>query len=288
MIEPGSFHASVQRLFKKGIRYSTVIDVGCADAHFFLELFSMGLFPEAVPLNVDVNRLYEGSLKAIKEVAGGDYRISALSDSVGEIEVTESVHPYWSSIRPEDDPYWSRLNGLVKGKIKVPVTTLDILVAELGMKPPFLLKLDVQGAEQNVLRGGRGVLESCHTVICEADIDDFAGIDSLLVEAGFILYDITRLSRLEDDTLGWFYPVYINRKIDHVRPRAIWDAKDNDLAIQQQVNRRSKILESNARILDRLRKQAPKVGRNEPCPCGSGKRFKHCCGAYESSAAFKA
>jgi uncharacterized protein len=23
---------------------------------------------------------------------------------------------------------------------------------------------------------------------------------------------------------------------------------------------------------------APKVGRNEPCPCGSGKKFKHCCG----------
>ena len=22
-----------------------------------------------------------------------------------------------------------------------------------------------------------------------------------------------------------------------------------------------------------------KVGRNEPCPCGSGKKFKHCCGA---------
>lgn len=21
----------------------------------------------------------------------------------------------------------------------------------------------------------------------------------------------------------------------------------------------------------------PKVGRNEPCPCGSGKKFKHCC-----------
>ena len=24
--------------------------------------------------------------------------------------------------------------------------------------------------------------------------------------------------------------------------------------------------------------KSPKVGRNEPCPCGSGKKFKHCCG----------
>jgi SEC-C motif-containing protein len=26
-------------------------------------------------------------------------------------------------------------------------------------------------------------------------------------------------------------------------------------------------------------RDAPKVGRNEPCPCGSGKKFKRCCGA---------
>ncbi len=23
----------------------------------------------------------------------------------------------------------------------------------------------------------------------------------------------------------------------------------------------------------------PKVGRNDPCPCGTGKKFKKCCGA---------
>ena len=25
------------------------------------------------------------------------------------------------------------------------------------------------------------------------------------------------------------------------------------------------------------RKLFPKIGRNEPCPCGSGKKFKKCC-----------
>ena len=28
-----------------------------------------------------------------------------------------------------------------------------------------------------------------------------------------------------------------------------------------------------------LRREAPKVGRNDDCPCGSGKKFKKCCGA---------
>ena len=27
-----------------------------------------------------------------------------------------------------------------------------------------------------------------------------------------------------------------------------------------------------------LRRDEPKVGRNDPCPCGSGKKFKKCCG----------
>lgn len=28
-----------------------------------------------------------------------------------------------------------------------------------------------------------------------------------------------------------------------------------------------------------LRRDGPKTGRNEPCPCGSGKKYKACCGA---------
>ncbi|NOY82355.1 MAG: preprotein translocase subunit SecA [Kiritimatiellaeota bacterium] len=27
-----------------------------------------------------------------------------------------------------------------------------------------------------------------------------------------------------------------------------------------------------------VRRAGPKIGRNEPCPCGSGKKYKHCCG----------
>jgi uncharacterized protein len=29
---------------------------------------------------------------------------------------------------------------------------------------------------------------------------------------------------------------------------------------------------------DPVRRATPRVGRNEPCPCGSGKKFKRCCG----------
>ena len=31
-------------------------------------------------------------------------------------------------------------------------------------------------------------------------------------------------------------------------------------------------------IPETVRRSTPKVGRNDPCPCGSGKKFKNCCG----------
>jgi uncharacterized protein len=34
---------------------------------------------------------------------------------------------------------------------------------------------------------------------------------------------------------------------------------------------------------DPLQRATPKVGRNEPCPCGSGKKFKRCCGSHSTS-----
>ncbi|MDD4976674.1 MAG: SEC-C metal-binding domain-containing protein [Bacteriovorax sp.] len=31
-------------------------------------------------------------------------------------------------------------------------------------------------------------------------------------------------------------------------------------------------------LLRPITREAPKVGRNDPCPCGSQKKFKKCCG----------
>jgi len=33
-----------------------------------------------------------------------------------------------------------------------------------------------------------------------------------------------------------------------------------------------------------VRREGPRVGRNDPCPCGSGKKYKKCCGAASAQA----
>ncbi len=33
-----------------------------------------------------------------------------------------------------------------------------------------------------------------------------------------------------------------------------------------------------------VKRDVPKVGRNDPCPCGSGQKYKKCCGTLQTSA----
>src|SRR5262245_13181573 len=106
MADVGSFTESLKLLAAKGLRYRTVIDLGCADGHFFVQHLAFGFFAGAVPVNVDANPIYEQSLKAIRDTVGGSYVIAAMSDHVGEVELTFGSHPYWSSLLAESDPYW--------------------------------------------------------------------------------------------------------------------------------------------------------------------------------------
>jgi len=36
--------------------------------------------------------------------------------------------------------------------------------------------------------------------------------------------------------------------------------------------------DAEAPEIETARRQQPKIGRNEPCPCGSGRKYKKCCG----------
>jgi uncharacterized protein YecA (UPF0149 family) len=41
----------------------------------------------------------------------------------------------------------------------------------------------------------------------------------------------------------------------------------------------AKLLHLEGTYSDSKPRSTPKVGRNDPCPCGSGKKYKRCCGA---------
>ena len=72
-------------------------------------------------------------------------------------------------------------------------------------------------------------------------------------------------------------------KVDNMESNMTFGAGDTELDLLESVCVQHEIDHLNGmRILDRameltIRREKPKIGRNEPCPCGSGKKHKKCC-----------
>ena len=51
--------------------------------------------------------------------------------------------------------------------------------------------------------------------------------------------------------------------------------------LESQINAHKKRMELEQQLEEgaTFKRSTNKVGRNDPCPCGSGKKFKHCHGA---------
>ena len=103
------------------------------------------------------------------------------------------------------------------------------------------------------MRGAPTVLAETDVVIVEADIADFRAIDAQLNEAGFDLYDLTTLVWPEGQALGWFYPVYLNRRLNHLREKQFWKDGQNDAMIGMQTDRQQQIRAFYDDVLPKIR-----------------------------------
>jgi HEAT repeat protein len=50
----------------------------------------------------------------------------------------------------------------------------------------------------------------------------------------------------------------------------------NELATNYKQKKEQRMLEKGGKVIP-FQRDSPKIGRNEPCPCGSGKKYKKCC-----------
>jgi hypothetical protein len=84
----------------------------------------------------------------------------------------------------------------------VRVVALDPLAEELELEPTFLLKLDVQGAELDVLAGATSVVAGSMAVHVEVSFfpffeggATFEDVVGALAERGLVVYDVLGLAR---------------------------------------------------------------------------------------------
>ena len=187
---------ALQRMRDLGIAPRTIFDVGVATGTQGL----YGVFPdvryvmveplaESRPFMDELVRAYPGSI-AVHAAAGR---------AAGEAEFVVDATLSGSSflLKPK--------SGEVR---KVPVVTLDGLVQEHGLEGPFIMKLDVQGYELEVLAGAEQTLASTEAVIAEASLwadrkrADMAQLIDLMNwfnDRGFVLYDVAQIVRRQLD-----------------------------------------------------------------------------------------
>jgi len=138
--------------------HQTYIDVGAADGTIAVAV--AGSFHSCLAIEP-----YDGNLRMLQDALRarriGNCRVlsCALSARTG----TAKLH--LSPTNPDDNSLAERPD--LGATVDVPTTTLDLVVRETRVEEPFLIKIDVQGCELEVLKGAEQTLSRKSTIVSE-------------------------------------------------------------------------------------------------------------------------
>jgi FkbM family methyltransferase len=144
-----------------GFRAGTVIDVGVAAGT--PELYAA--FPGAQLLLVEPLEEYRGALEQIARQRPAHVVLAAAGPEAGTMEIAVHRVPACSSML---GPH--RGDGADVSWRSIPTVRIDDLVSELGLPGPYVLKVDVEGAELRVLEGATTLLEAAELVLLEVSL----------------------------------------------------------------------------------------------------------------------
>jgi FkbM family methyltransferase len=184
----------------RGLAPKTVFDVGVGHGTPWLYDVFLGtklvLFEPLAAFDANLDELARRYKADVHRVALGR------EPGLAELHFN-STHPTSSSLLPMD-PKFASFAAKVQNNHRftsqrVRVDTLDRLN---HYEPPFVIKLDVEGAELDVLEGGRNTLKHTEFVITEISVmrrqsgePNFARTIAFLDECGFELFDIPSLAQ---------------------------------------------------------------------------------------------
>jgi FkbM family methyltransferase len=175
----------LKQLGDTGFPIECVLDVGI---HFGTHEL-MRAFPEKKHYLFEPIEEHFESIEEVYNKSGIDFDLNkvAVSNNDGTAELTVSTvldgHEVTHARFAEGE--------LPKETLRtVPTLKLDTFVANQAPASPFLLKIDVDGAEEMILEGAQEALESCSILIIEATRDRLFDRMQMAKDAGFELLDI--------------------------------------------------------------------------------------------------
>ena len=184
-----SLRGALEHAKKLGFYPNTIIDVGAATGTRAL----YEAFPTSRKILIEPLEEFRPHLdKVIKEFPNSRYIIAAASQESGNITI--NVHPdlIGSSMYLENED--SNVNGSPR---VVPAITLDKVCIGKKLDGPFLIKVDVQGAELDVLMGATHILGNTEYVILGVSFFQFftggpqiSDVITFMKGQGFVPYDV--------------------------------------------------------------------------------------------------
>ena len=111
-------------------------------------------------------------------------------------------------------------------------------------------------------------------------------------QEGFDMFE-EMISNIKEDTVKFCFNVTVQTNTERVQVMEAGNAQKEDVAPSvgggalQHQQRGGHAMPSAAPKETKeapkvpIKRETPKVGRNDPCPCGSGKKYKNCCGKNE-------
>jgi FkbM family methyltransferase len=187
-IPRASMRGALHQLSTLGFRPRTVIDVGVATKTE--ELYQA--FKDANILLIEPLAEFEPFLRDICLSYNAQYVLAAAGERPGSAII--NVHPdkFGSSFLKEVEG--PSVDGVPR---EVPVVTIDDLCADRNLVGPYLMKVDVQGAELQVLAGAIHTLQQTEAVILEVTLfgtmiggPQLSDTVARMKEYGLAVYDV--------------------------------------------------------------------------------------------------
>jgi len=183
-----------QGLKKRGYTPRCIIDVGASTGLWTKDMLKV--YPDSNYLMIDPLQENEQALREVaKNYPNVRYWLGAAGRDLGELE----MHAHG----PQSSVYASEWGGALR---RVPMNTLDALAKEFAHNVVDGMKIDVQGAELEVLAGAAETLRMCKVVQVEVSfrrVYEKAPVAHEIIrffaEQGFRIFDIVSIVKRGGD-----------------------------------------------------------------------------------------
>ena len=200
-----SMHCGLMSLRDRGVSLTHVVDCGAFIGDW--TRLCRQVFPKASVLMIEPQRRWSETLEhfAVANAPGIRFASALLgptpAESVDFLLLDDPGGGTGSSVLWEN-------SDVPRRSVKLAMNTLDRVIEEQEFPGPQLIKLDVQGYELEVLKGGACALASAEFVLLEVSVwqynENSPLIDEVVAfmsEAGFATYDLFDINRRPDGTL---------------------------------------------------------------------------------------